>query len=219
VKSLIKRLPTFVEFLLVIAVAFGPFIAVSARSAMQPAPARAVPASDSATAATLCFELLALGVVLVFLRVREWPIRSLAPRPTLRGTVVGGSLLLWALAIYFVLYLGFAVLHHAGPEVTRLPQAAPSLITAAFIFVNPIFEETLANAYVILSLKRFGGPLTIALSTLLRLSYHLYQGWIAVPSVLAFGLVLSGFYWVRRDLWPPIVAHLLADLLFVVRWR
>jgi membrane protease YdiL (CAAX protease family) len=51
---------------------------------------------------------------------------------------------------------------------------------------------------------------------LLRLSIHLYQGWVALPSVLSFGLVAGLYYSRERQLWPPFLAHVLHDVIAVL---
>jgi membrane protease YdiL (CAAX protease family) len=41
--------------------------------------------------------------------------------------------------------------------------------------------------------------------------YHLYQGPLGAILVLGFGVVVSLFYWRFRQVWPVMVAHMLAD--------
>ncbi len=83
-----------------------------------------------------------------------------------------------------------------------------------FIAINSIFEEITVTAYVIEALKGDGAGLAITASTLLRFSYHLYQGPLASLSIVPLGLLFATMFWRWRNLWPLIVAHTIANVVF-----
>jgi membrane protease YdiL (CAAX protease family) len=95
--------------------------------------------------------------------------------------------------------------------------ASPDLTLKAIILfsiVNPVFEETLVAAYIVKSLEKKYRPIfIITISTLLRFSYHTYQGVFALISIIPLGLIFAYYYWRWKKLWPLIFAHMLADLL------
>jgi membrane protease YdiL (CAAX protease family) len=159
------------------------------------------------------FELLALAATLVILRARGWSL-ALAPPMTFRGTATGVALWIAAYALYVAMYSLLAIVPGwdltAASDVTVHVSVVPLLLV---VFVNPVFEEVLVVGYVLTALERFGPRIAIAMSVLIRLSYHLYQGPIALSSILPMGVLFASFFWWRRRLWPLVVAHGLADLI------
>jgi membrane protease YdiL (CAAX protease family) len=76
-----------------------------------------------------------------------------------------------------------------------------------------LLEEVIVAAYLITRLRQLdlSAAAAIAVSALLRGSYHLYQGWGGFLGNLAMG-ALFGFVFVRtRRAWPLVVAHALLD--------
>ncbi|WP_111768127.1 CPBP family intramembrane glutamic endopeptidase [Nakamurella deserti] len=100
----------------------------------------------------------------------------------------------------------------------------PVLVLAAL--ENGFLEEVLVVGYLLTRLRqlRVDPWVAVALSALLRGSYHLYQGWGQALGNLLMGLVF-GFVWLKwRRLWPLIGAHTLIDVgafvgyFFVADW-
>ena len=56
----------------------------------------------------------------------------------------------------------------------------------------------------------------IGVSALIRMTYHLYQGPLGAITVMTFGLLLTGFYWRYRTLWPVISAHIITDFAALI---
>jgi membrane protease YdiL (CAAX protease family) len=80
--------------------------------------------------------------------------------------------------------------------------------------VNGFFEELFVCAYLINAVKkRRSAIFAINVSVAIRLAYHLYQGPMAVASIVPIGLIFG--YWFARTgrLWPLVVAHALMDFL------
>jgi membrane protease YdiL (CAAX protease family) len=77
-----------------------------------------------------------------------------------------------------------------------------------------LLEEVIVAAYLITRLRQLDLPpaVAVAISALLRGSYHLYQGWGGFLGNLAMGL-LFGLVFVRtRRAWPLVIAHVLLDV-------
>jgi len=159
------------------------------------------------------FELLALAAILVILRARGWSLALRSPM-TFRGTATGVALWIGAYVFYVAMYLLLSIVPGwdltAASDLTVHASVVPLLLV---VFVNPVFEEVLVVGYVLTALERFGPRIAIATSVLIRLSYHLYQGALALSSILPMGVLFACFFWRKRRLWPLIVAHGLADLL------
>lgn len=94
--------------------------------------------------------------------------------------------------------------------------AVPVLILAALM--NALLEEVIAVAYLVERLEelRWGAPLIIAASALLRGTYHLYQGPGMAAGNVVMG-VLYAWYYVRfRRVAPLVVAHTALDVVAFV---
>ena len=92
----------------------------------------------------------------------------------------------------------------------------PVLVLAAF--ANAWAEEVVVVGYLVTRLRQFGLSDTKAIvwSSVLRGTYHLYQGFGAGLGNLVMGLVF-GYVWRRSGrLWPLIVAHTVIDVVAFV---
>jgi membrane protease YdiL (CAAX protease family) len=85
-------------------------------------------------------------------------------------------------------------------------------------FGNAFAEEVLVVGYLLTRLRQLGLPenTSLLISSLIRGSYHLYQGLGAFIGNAVMGLVY-GRVWQRTNrLWPLVVAHLLLDVVAFV---
>ncbi|OBI47948.1 CAAX protease [Mycobacterium kyorinense] len=92
----------------------------------------------------------------------------------------------------------------------------PILVAAAF--ANGWAEEIIVVGYLLTRLPQLGVNPRVALvcSSLLRGSYHLYQGFGAGLGNIAMGLVF-GYVWQRSGrLWPLVIAHGVIDTVAFV---
>lgn len=101
--------------------------------------------------------------------------------------------------------------------VARYPRADPHL-SMQLVFVtstvNGIFEELFVAGYIITALRESRGAwIAINVSTVVRLLYHLYQGPLAVLTIVPMGILYGYFYACTRQLWPLIFAHVLVDII------
>lgn len=111
----------------------------------------------------------------------------------------------------------------AGLNLTVLPSTlddawwrVPVLVVSAT--ANAWAEEILVGGYLLRSLRRLGvgENRALAISSALRGSYHLYQGFGGFVGNVAMGLLL-GRYWQRTGrLWPLVGAHALINIVAFV---
>lgn len=220
----LRRLTPTQEFILVIGIAFGWFI-VSSLQGFTEFFSNAPPADPLATDAQdlyriMRFEAIALLLIATLLRVRDWPLWQVNLQITWRTTLAGVGLAGAALLIYFVaLTLVFEPIFPATnvlypDEVT----ASLDLTTiTGFSILNGFYEEVLVVGYVYLALAaRKGFGFTLFTSLTIRLLYHLYQGPIAIISVIPMGILFFYLYARYRRLWPLVLAHSLLD--FISLW-
>ena len=88
----------------------------------------------------------------------------------------------------------------------------PVLILAAI--ENGFLEEVLVVGYLVTRLEqlRLPGWAVIAISAVLRGSYHLYQGFGGFLGNAAMGVVFAWWFRRTRRLWPLVIAHSLLDI-------
>lgn len=212
--AIIRALPPWVEFAIVIAIAFGWFIFASLASALRTSYAMDYVAADFATLPL--FEIALAAVLAVFLRIRGWRLSDLG-FDRVRAADVGEALVLLAAAYAATLALWYFVPASTRETAAFDPAIAAGSISPAlvvvFSIVNGAFEETFVCAYVV---SAWRGPSmwnAIMASTAIRTSYHLYQGPLALVTIVPLGLIFAWAYATRGRLWPLIAAHALADIV------
>ncbi len=90
--------------------------------------------------------------------------------------------------------------------------AVPVLVLAAV--QNAVLEEIVVVGYLVTRLRELGFrlPATVAVSALLRGSYHLYQGFGAFAGNALMGVIFTGFFLRTRRVLPLVIAHALLDI-------
>jgi membrane protease YdiL (CAAX protease family) len=162
-------------------------------------------------------ELAILAMFAAILRIRGWPLRSrLGLEFSWKAAAAGVPLFIIYLLLYWIMAtLILLVFPQARQAWTfSFTNRAPFALMLLFLAINSIFEEVTVTAYVIEALKGDGAGLAITASTLLRFSYHLYQGPLASLSIVPLGLLFATMFWRWRNLWPLIVAHTIANVVF-----
>ena len=227
-----RALPVGVEFVVVIALAFGMAIAAALEWARlgEAGSVAAMTMRPGDGLALASFEITTAAALAVFLLVRGWSFERLDIRPSWRGLLVGAAI---AIVIYAIDQMIDLALHGAvtagwlptvfDPE--REPKADDGLglvrLGLAEILlmslVNGIFEEVFVCGYVIRALSPHTGLLwAAAVSCLIRFSYHLYQGAVAWTFHVVFALIFAAIYLVTRQLWPLMTAHVLLDVAALI---
>ena len=80
------------------------------------------------------------------------------------------------------------------------------------VVINSIFEEFLLIGYLFKRLEKYNPVIVITISMLIRLSFHTYQGWISLVSIIPMGIVFGFYYYKFHQLWPLVIAHGLNNL-------
>jgi membrane protease YdiL (CAAX protease family) len=205
-RAFIRSLSPTTEFVIVIGVAFGPFIQASL---MQAAVRPVVNIENAQVAPLLVYELVLLAALSTFLYLRGWTPARLGLHPHALDVVAGLGLAVAVHIGYLAASSIAALVFPIKEPVSASPSATVTFINVLTVSViNPVFEEVFVCGYVVTVLQKSRGPWTaINVSTTIRLLYHLYQGALGVLSIVPTGLIFA--YWFARTgrLWPPIVAH------------
>lgn len=212
-RQLIRNLSDRAEFIVVTAIAFS---WITLRSLMILIDGvRRVELTTDAVLRSIAIEVLILAAALAILRVRGWTVRRLGLEFSWKAAAAGIPLFIIYLLVYWVAATLVLLVFPAARTVWafQVVPSAPFALIAIFVVLNSVFEELLVTAYVIESFARDGAALAITVSTLFRFGYHLYQGPLASLSIIPLGLLFGTMYWQRRNVWPLMVAHTIANLM------
>lgn len=127
------------------------------------------------------------------------------------GLVLAALIGLPGLGVYAV---GRAIGQTVRVDTSGLPsQWWSAVILLASAAVIGLLEESLVVGYLVTRLKdmRVGGAIAILISSLIRASYHLYQGWPMALGNAAMGAVFAWIYLRTGRLAPLVIAHWTLD--------
>ena len=98
-------------------------------------------------------------------------------------------------------------------NIEALP-AKLSIWCVLYVLISPIFEELIVRAYTMTEIEYLTSSNIIAIlaSLILQVSYHSYQGEIALFAKIIIFLPLAIYFAIWKRATPVIMAHLLFDL-------
>ena len=213
--SFFRKIPVWIEFVAVIGLCFGLPTASSIYSFHSGKAFENVDLGLEQGIGILAWEFLVSFIVIIFCVLRGFPFwKHLAWTPTLKSTLLGVGLLVAANLAYIILFnIVILIVGVPSLHVAKYSMTMPVWLVLAVSLINPIFEETFVVGYVF---ERGGGlgiwPVVL-ISCVLRVSYHLYQGWIGVISILPLGIIFGLAYAKTNRLWPLFLAHAIQDFV------
>jgi membrane protease YdiL (CAAX protease family) len=215
-RALVRRLPPAAEFAFVIVVAFG--MSIASAVWFVAAGHRRATMSNADLVGINLYEIVALCVILPMLRTRGWTRRNFEMGPPVAGALRGIALFAASVLAYWGAAIGVRLLtgSWAFAYNVRLESRASLPFIVVTSLINSVFEEVMVVGYVLGALRSRSATVVIVTSALIRLSYHVYQQWLAVVGILPMGLIFASFYWRRWQLWPLIFAHWLGDIVGLV---
>lgn len=194
--------------------AFGMFVMSSLTAAF--AGGSSSPLTNDALLDLVAYEAVLLAMLGIFLSLRGWRPADVGLSPTLKDTAIGGVIVLADYMVYIVAWSIYSQFTTVSSDLSFSADLQVSSVVLLSL-VNGFFEELFVCGYLINAVKkRRSVVFAINVSVAIRLAYHLYQGPIAVPSIVPMALIFG--YWFARTgrLWPLVVAHALMD--FVALW-
>ena len=139
-------------------------------------------------------------------RARDW----------LEGAGLAALIGIPGLALYFAaVHFGWSKEVIPGDFANAWVEIPVSLLKAA---ANAFAEETVVVMWLMTRLRqaRWSLPATLAASSILRGSYHLYQGVSAGCGNIIMGFVYGYYYHRTGRVWPLVIAHFLIDAVAFV---
>jgi membrane protease YdiL (CAAX protease family) len=135
--------------------------------------------------------------------------------------------LLWGCGLAALIGIPGLVLYFVGWKLGFNLAVRPSTLTDTWwrpitltlaAFGNAFAEEVLVVGYLLTRFRQLGvgENASLAVSAVLRGSYHLYQGLGGFVGNLVMGLVFGRIWQRTNRLWPLVVAHTLLDVVAFV---
>jgi membrane protease YdiL (CAAX protease family) len=106
----------------------------------------------------------------------------------------------------------FLIVGRENLKIAEFSVSVNFVLALAVSLINPLFEEVFVLGYIFDRLNSYNFWLLLLLSVLIRTSYHLYQGWIGLISLVPVGLLYAFAYYRAKNLWPVYLAHFILDL-------
>lgn len=216
------------ELYLIIGVAFAAPIFIGVYSLFSGSPPPSPQVLGVPVFYGLIYELLALAVMAYVLSRQGRGFKQLGLSFSWRDVPVSLLLIAASYLAFYVCYLlissGYYALAGRGfaqPAKTQTYlDAGVTVGTILFVFLNPLYEELIARAYIISEVKYLTGSgiLAVLVSVVVQCLYHLYQGGPATIALGAMFLVLSVYYIRYRRIMPVVLAHLYFDLFALLTY-
>ena len=217
------------ELALVLFVATALFIATSTYTAIYGVPPAIEHFGTVRVLSVLITEIAALLVLWYVLDRSGRRFADLGLKVSGRGLLAGLGLSLGFVAAGFLGYylayysIQIAHFHYFGSYLSFSSYHEPhesagwgeALLYLLYLGLNPFFEESIVRGYLMTEILELSGSTTAAVlfSVAIQISYHTYQGSLAVAWLLSGFLVLAIYYARTRKLFPVIVAHAVLDIL------
>ena len=161
--------------------------------------------------------LFSYGALALFLLAKDRIMpRAHRARDWLEGAGLAALIGIPGLALYFAaLQLGWSKEVIPGDFANAWVEIPVSLLKAA---ANAFAEETVVVMWLMTRLRQahWSLPATLAASSILRGSYHLYQGVSAGCGNIIMGLIYGYYYHRTGRVWPLLIAHFLIDAVAFV---
>lgn len=207
-------MPVWAEFFIIILMAFGFGFLNALLVLAYLFEGSFVPGSDFSDEGVwwlLQYEGIVLVLAIAFLWVRGFDFSLLGFRPTWSQTLIGLGLGLFAIFLFQFTW-EFCEFILGDLDVAAVPLLENVSVgfgaVMGIVILNSLYEELFVTGYVVARLEPLRGAVfALNASVALRMSYHLYQGFQGVISIIPLGLLFAGFFVYTRRLWPLMVGH------------
>jgi uncharacterized protein len=166
------------------------------------------------------FGLAPVALVLYLIRQDDEPLARFGLRSPLgvgSDVALGGFLAVIVSVVGIGIYFGSVGLH-VNRFVVPVPPLGhwwtiPMLVLTAI--EAGLLEELIVVGYLITRAEQIGVSTAgaVAMSALLRGSYHLYQGWGGFAGNVLLGVFFGTVFVRTRRVWPLVIAHAMIDTL------
>ena len=162
-------------------------------------------------------ESVVSAITVGFLYLRGYRIwQQLRFGTSIKGIAIGaGSVVAVVMAyasLWILVNLLVISLFHSKIAVATYSITVSLPFVLVLSLINPLFEEAFLLGYMLDRLCGASVWVFIGVTTIIRISYHLYQGWVGILALLPTGVIMAFVYWKTRNLMPVFFAHALMDM-------
>jgi uncharacterized protein len=218
--ELIRKLTPRIELLVVMIIGFGLFIYSSTRGFFivnsNYDKTWTYRLTSQGHFSIVIYETIALLAILYILKIRNWKVSDFNLEFTFKMIWVAILLIMIRNIITNMGYKLFELINVVDRSTIQHVQYGLEsnwISISLIIVINSVYEEFLLIGYFFKRLEKYHPAVVIGLSMLIRLSYHTYQGWMSLFSIIPVGLVFGYYYFKYKKLWPVIIAHGLLNLI------
>lgn len=219
--ELIRKITPTIEFLIVLLIGFGLLIYSSTRGFFivnsNYDHTWTYKITSQGHFSLVIYETVALLIILYILKVRNWSVSDFNLEFTFRMIWIALLLMFIRNIIGSIGIKLFELVNIADKSTQNHVQYGLEsnwISISLIIIINSIYEEVLVIGYFFKRLEKYHPVIVIGFSMLIRLSYHTYQGWMSLFSIIPLGLVFGYYYYKYKKLWPLIIAHGFGNLIF-----
>lgn len=218
--ELIRKITPAIEFLIVLLIGFGLLIYSSTRGFFiinsNYEHAWTYKLTSEGNFFIVIYEAIALMIILYILKVRNWSVSDFNLEFTFRMIWIALLLMFIRNFIGGIGFKIFELINIADKSTQKHVQFGLEsnwISISLILIINSIYEEVLLIGYFFKRLEKYHPVIVIGFSMLIRLSYHTYQGWMCLFSIIPLGLVFGYYYYKYKKLWPLIIAHAFGNLI------
>lgn len=218
--KLIRKLSPTIELLVVLTLGFGLFIYSSTRGFFVVNSnynhSWTYKITSQGNISIVIYETIALLMILYILKIRNWKLSDF--NLDFAFKMIGVGILLIFIRniignITFKLFELGNVVNQSSAKHVQFGLESNWIIVSLIIVINSFYEEFILVGYFFKRLEKYHIAIVIGLSTIIRLSYHTYQGWMSLFFVVPMGLIFGIYYYKYKKLWPLIIAHGFGNLI------
>ena len=221
----IKTLSSKAEFFIVISLAFGYSIIMSAIIFINyflSGASYQYSNSDIALVSNIIYQVLILAMIFSFLNARESNI-TLSNNFNIIKLLGICVILILSYYLFYYLFIIIATWSSSATinQTSNLTATKFSLIPIIlFSASNGFFEEIIVVGYVIpVVTERRNSFYGLNVSVFIRLLYHLYQGPVAALHIIPMGLVFGLIFIKYKNIWPLVIAHFVLDVIALLQFN
>jgi membrane protease YdiL (CAAX protease family) len=199
------------EIATIVAICFGYYILISINAVFANFPRGTI--TENTVPAMVVLDFILITVALAVLKWRHYPLANLLPRPDWRGSAIAVGLAIAGICLGMLATWFFPVSQRLQYQDIVGSHKLGLLSVLVLSVVNGLYEEVFLLGYLQRELMPHGAAFAVGASLLVRVLYHAYQGHVGATAVMMFGLVLGVYFLRTGNLWPPALAHVLADIV------
>lgn len=157
------------------------------------------------------FEIIMLSIIAFILKKRNWKLKDFNLNFSIKMIGVAVLLVIIRETIGLIVNATMPILENNTFKIPSISLQSNIIGIALITIVNSIYEEVLLIGYIFKRLEKYNPAIIVIVSSIIRASFHTYQGLSNLPTVFILALVFGIYYLKYKKLWPVILAHIIGN--------